>query len=131
MKRILFVFAAILMMTTVAVSAQEKSAAITVTDSATFDFGDIQEADGDATHVFTVMNTGELPLVISRVVASCGCTTPDWTEEPIAPGKTGEIKVTYGASGRPGKFAKTVSVYSNGKEGTYVLTIRGNVIKKS
>ena len=132
MKRILFVLAAILMMTAGVVRAQEKSASITVTGSATYDFGDIVETSGPASHVFTVMNNGEMPLVISRVVASCGCTTPDWTKEPIAPGKTGEIKVTYTPAGRPGKFVKTISVYSNGKaDGNYVLTIRGNVVQKN
>lgn len=130
MKRILFVLTTILMMTAGSVSAQEKSASITVTDSATFDFGDIKEAAGLVAHDFVVMNNGELPLVISRVVASCGCTTPEWTKEPIAPGKTGVVKVTYNPSGRPGKFVKTISVYSNGKaNGNYILTIRGNVIQ--
>ena len=121
------------MMTAGALSAQEKSASITATGSATFDFGDIKESAGPASHVFTVMNNGELPLVISRVVASCGCTTPEWTKEPIAPGKTGQIKVTYNPAGRPGKFVKTISVYSNGKAdgGNDVLTIRGNVIQNS
>lgn len=129
MKRILFVFM-LVTLTIGAVSAQQKEATITITDSATYDFGDIKEADGPVSHTFTVINIGELPLVISRVVASCGCTTPSWTKEPIAPGKTGDIKVTYDPSGRPNRFMKTVNVYSNGKTGSYVLTIRGNVIPK-
>ncbi|MDR1745678.1 MAG: DUF1573 domain-containing protein [Tannerella sp.] len=129
MKRILFVLMVVVMTTGVA-SAQQREAAITVTDSASYDFGDIPEDGGLATHIFTVMNNGEMPLVITRVVASCGCTTPDWTKEPIAPGQTGDIKVSYNPDGRPGRFTKTVSVYSNGKEGSYVLTIRGNVLPK-
>lgn len=129
MKRILFVIM-LVALTIGAVSAQQKEASITVTESETHDFGDINEADGPVSHTFTVINNGELPLVISRVVASCGCTTPDWTKEPIAPGKTGQIKVTYDPTGRPNKFTKTVNVYSNGKTGSYVLTIRGNVIPK-
>lgn len=129
MKRIFFVLM-LVTLTVGVVSAQQKEASITVTDSATFDFGDINEADGPVSHSFTVMNNGELPLVISRVVASCGCTTPNWTQEPIAPGKTGQIKVTYDPNGRPNRFNKTVNVYSNGKTGSYVLTIRGNVIPK-
>jgi len=125
MKRILFVL--IVLLTAGMVSAQQKEASITVTGSAVHDFGDVKESDGDVSHTFTVINNGELPLVISRVVASCGCTTPDWTKEPIAPGKTGEIIVTYHTAGRPGPFAKTASVYSNGKTGNYVLTIKGDV----
>ncbi|MDR3193848.1 MAG: DUF1573 domain-containing protein [Tannerella sp.] len=129
MKRVLCVLTVILL-TSGTVYAQQKEASITSVDSTTYDFGDINEVDGPVSHTFTVLNNGELPLVISKVVASCGCTTPEWTKEPIAPGKTGEIKATYDPSGRPNRFTKTVSVYSNGKTGSYALTIKGNVIPK-
>jgi len=125
MKRILFVL--IVLLTAGVVSAQQKEASITVVGSAVHDFGDVKESDGSVSHTFTILNNGELPLVISRVVASCGCTTPEWTKEPIAPGKTGEVKVTYHTTGRPGPINRTVSVYSNGKTGNYVLTIKGEV----
>ena len=127
MKRILFVLTAILLMAAGTISAQEKSASITATGSATFDFGDIKEAAGPASHIFTIMNNGELPLVISRVVASCGCTTPEWTKEPIAPGKEGKVVVTYNPAGRPGPFYKNIAVYSNGKDGGFTLRIKGEV----
>ncbi|MDR0394467.1 MAG: DUF1573 domain-containing protein [Tannerella sp.] len=129
MKRILFVFGLILLTANV-VSAQQKEASISVVDSAVYDFGDVNEKDGPITHTFKIKNDGEAPLVITKVVASCGCTTPDWTKEPIASGKTGEIKVTFDPTGRPGPFTKTVSVYSNGKAGSYVLTIKGKVAPK-
>ena len=125
MKRILFLL--IVIFATGMVSAQQREASITVVGDAVHDFGDIKESDGSASHVFTVLNNGELPLVISRVIASCGCTTPEWTKEPIAPGKTGDVKVTYDTADRPGPFTKTISVYSNGKTGNYVLTIKGDV----
>ena len=129
MKRLLFTFALILLTASIA-SAQEASFALE--GEAIHDFGDINEADGPATHTFIVKNEGDAPLVISRVVQSCGCTAPDWTKEPIAPGKTGEIKVSYDPAGRPGPIGnKTVSVYSNGKAGSVVLTIKGNVIPKT
>ena len=130
MKRILFVFALFLMTAGIA-SAQEKSASIVVVGDVNFDFGDIKEADGPVTHVFKIKNDGEIPLVVTKVVASCGCTTPDWTKEPIAPEKNGEIKVTFDPTGRPNSFTKTISVFSNGKSGSYILTIKGNVIPKS
>jgi hypothetical protein len=129
MKRVLFVLMTILL-TSGMVYAQQKEASITVVDSTMYDFGDINEADGPVSHTFTILNNGELPLVISKVVASCGCTTPEWTKEPIAPGKTGEVKVTYDPKGRPNKFTKPVSIYSNGSTGSYTLTIKGNVIPK-
>ena len=129
MKRILYVFT-LIVLTAGVISAQNKDAAITVEGDAVFDFGDIKEANGPATHAFKVKNDGGTPLVITKVVASCGCTTPDWTKEPIAPGGSGEIKVTYDPTSRPGPFTKTISVYSNGKTGSYILTIKGNVIPK-
>ena len=70
---------------------------------------------------------GDAPLVLTRVIASCGCTTPEWTKEPIAPGKSGDVKITYNPAGRPGVFAKAISIYSNGKKGSYILTIKGKV----
>ena len=99
-------------------------------DELTYNFGNIGEADGLASHVFKIKNTGEGPLVITRITASCGCTQPEWTKEPIAPGKTGDVKVTYNPKGRPGPFYKTISIYSNGKKGSYTLAIKGNVTPK-
>ena len=96
----------------------------------TYNFGTIAEADGLASHVFTIQNTGDAPLVITRVTASCGCTRPEWSKAPIAPGQTGEIKVSYDPKGRPGPFYKTVSIYSNGKKGSYNLAIKGSVTPK-
>lgn len=116
-----------ILMVTGMVSAQQKSAAIVAAETA-HDFGDIKEADGPVSYTFKIKNEGEVPLVVTRVVASCGCTTPEWTKEPIGTGKTGDIKVTYNPKGRPGPFTKPISIYSNGKEGSYIITIKGNVI---
>lgn len=99
-------------------------------DELTYNFGTIAEADGPASHTFVVKNTGDKPLVITRITASCGCTQPEWTKEPISPGKTGNVKVTYNPKGRPGPFYKTISIFSNGKKGSYTLAIKGNVTPK-
>jgi hypothetical protein len=96
----------------------------------THDFGKVNEEDGKVTHVFDFTNRGVTPLVVSRVQASCGCTTPTWTKEPIEPGKKGTITVTYNPSGRPGTFTKTITVYSNASDEQMVLTIHGEVIPK-
>jgi len=125
MKRNLFLL--IVLLTTGVVSAQQREASITAVGDVVYDFGDIKESNGPVSHTFTVLNNGELPLVISRVITTCGCTLPEWTKEPIAPGKTGEVKVIYDVAGRPGPFTRTISVYSNGKTGNYVLTIKGDV----
>ena len=96
-------------------------------DNNVFDYGDIPEDGGPAGHVFTIKNTGNEPLIVKQVVASCGCTTPDWTKNPIATGMTGEVKVAYNPKGRPGPFTKSISVYCNNADPVQ-LTIKGNVV---
>jgi len=93
------------------------------------DFGEINEDDKTATCVFTFRNTGDAPLIIHKAVASCGCTTPEFTKEPVAPGASGTVKVTYNTVGRPNAFHKTITIYSNDpKTPTTILSIKGNVI---
>ena len=96
----------------------------------THDFAKVNEENGKITYVFNFTNKGNAPLVVNRVQASCGCTTPTWSKEPIEPGKKGSITVTYNPSGRPGAFNKTITVYSNAIEEQMVLTIHGEVISK-
>lgn len=92
-----------------------------------YDFGDIREADGPVSHTFVVKNVGKSPLVLTRVNASCGCTKPEYSREPIAPGATTKVKVTYNPAGRPGQFVKSIAIYSNGADGTTIVRIRGVV----
>jgi hypothetical protein len=91
-----------------------------------YEFGTVSEGLA-AEHVFTFTNTGKEPLIIQRVQPSCGCTTPDWTKEPIQPGQTGMIKASYGTQGRPGRFDKTMTVFSNA--GTRTISFGGTVEK--
>lgn len=95
------------------------------------DFGKINEADGRVTTVFKFANEGMTPLILTNVRASCGCTTPKWTKEPIEPGQDGEITVTYNPNGRPGRFQKTITVTSNATDATKKLYIKGEVIPKA
>lgn len=124
MKRILLIAA---IFCSVAAVAQQ---AVLTVNKTTHDFGKINEADGRVTTVFEVKNEGMVPLILSNVRASCGCTTPKWTKEPIAPGQTGQITVTYNPNGRPGRFQKTVTITSNATEATTRLYIKGEVIPK-
>lgn len=94
------------------------------------DFGEINEADGRVTTVFKFKNEGAEPLVLSNVKASCGCTTPNWTKQPIEPGETGEVTATYNPNGRPGNFNKTITVTCNASNSPVRLTIKGKVIPK-
>lgn len=88
------------------------------------DFGRIRQGK-PVTHNFEVINRGKTPLLIENVEASCGCTTPEWSESAIEPGATSPIKVGFNAS-TEGKFEKTITIhYNEGKVKT--LTISGEV----
>ena len=93
----------------------------------THDYGTVKYgADGTCTFDFT--NTGSEPLIISNAKGSCGCTVPEWPKEPIAPGATGTIKVSYDTK-RPGAISKSVTITSNdAAEPTKVIRITGNVL---
>jgi hypothetical protein len=92
------------------------------------DYGKIQKgADGNC--VFEFKNTGTEPLILGAVRASCGCTTPTYTKEPIMPGQTGTINVRYNTN-NVGGFNKTVTVPSNAvNDPRVVLRIKGTVLK--
>lgn len=95
-------------------------------DKTTFDYGNVK-AGADGHRFFTVKNTGDKPLIISEVKPSCGCTTPEWSKDPILPGKTTQIKVGYN-TGIKGAFNKLIEVYSNDPTNNRsVLYIKGNV----
>jgi hypothetical protein len=100
-------------------------------ESVDHDFGKIKEDAGPANFNFNFKNTGKIPLVISTVNASCGCTTPEWSKDPVLPGKSGFIKVSYNPQGRPGSFNKTVTIVANIANGSQVLKISGEVLPKT
>ncbi len=91
----------------------------------THDFGNIKEGT-QATYEFKFTNTGNAPLILEAVNASCGCTTPEWSREPIAPGQTGKVVATFNSSGKPGNQVKTITVKYNGaaESNTVLLTIK-------
>lgn len=90
-------------------------------------FGEVEEGEA-ARHVFTFRNEGGRPLRILSVVPSCGCTTPDWTTEAVAPGETGTVTVSYDSEGRPGPFQKSIAVRTDGDPRLTTLYISGEVI---
>ncbi len=94
------------------------------------DFGEIREDGGTVTHTFNFKNDGGQPLIVHNVRASCGCTSPDWTRQPIQPGKSGFIKVTFDPRNRPGNFNKSIVVTTNAKESNTVLRITGKVLQR-
>jgi archaellum component FlaG (FlaF/FlaG flagellin family) len=108
-------------------AAYAQKGAIIGSDTQTYDFGFIAEADGLATHSFTIKNTGSATLVINRITASCGCTQPEWSKAPIAPGSTGEVKISYDPKGRPGPFYKSITIHSNAGNERLTLYVKGTV----
>lgn|SRR5687768_2236485 len=99
-------------------------------DGAEKDFGKMKE--GENLNVsFRFKNTGNKPLVISNVSASCGCTVPETPKKPYAPGETGVIKASFNSTGKPGTQSKQVTVYANTTPQMNVLTFRVDVKAKS
>jgi len=94
------------------------------------DFGTFKEEAGRQSFDFIVTNTGNEALMIQNVVASCGCTIPDWTKQPIPAGGTGKVSARYDPKDRPGPFNKTLSIYTNTKPEVVVLVIKGEVIPR-
>lgn len=95
-------------------------------DKTTFDYGNVK-AGADGHRFFVVKNTGDKPLIISKVQASCGCTTPEWSQDPIMPGKTAQIKVGYNTT-LVGPFTKIIEVYSNDAANSRsVINIKGTI----
>jgi hypothetical protein len=94
-----------------------------------FDFGTIDQGT-NVEHVFKFKNTGEAPLMIVNAKSSCGCTVPEYTKEPIAPGDSGEMLVKFNGSGQ-NQVSKTVTITTNTKEGTETLTIKAFVNPKA
>jgi hypothetical protein len=94
-------------------------------------FGTFKEELGVQTVSFNFKNDGKSPLILNNVQASCGCTTPEWTREPIVPGGKGMIKVSYDPRNRPGVFNKTIRVSSNAENADVVLTILGEVTARA
>lgn len=111
-----------------ALNAQDKVAKIEFKNT-TIDYGTIEKgANGLRTFEFT--NTGDAPLIISKVSSSCGCTVPKKPKEPIMPGMTGEIEVKYDTK-RVMPIRKTITVLSNAETPTVALKIKGEVIDPS
>ena len=110
------------------VNAQDKVAKIEF-ESDTIDYGTIEKG-ADGVRVFKFKNTGDAPLIISKVKSSCGCTVPSWSKEPILPGENGTINVKYDTN-RVMPIRKTITVTSNADTPTVALKIKGLVVDSS
>lgn len=92
-----------------------------------FDFGEIRQGE-KVTHHFAFTNTGKADLIIGNARGSCGCTVPEYPKKPIAPGEKSEIEVSFNSSGKHGLQTKTISIVTNCKPSTKIITIKANVL---
>ncbi len=94
-----------------------------------FDFGDITQGDR-VEHTFEFENGGDQPLILSNVLTTCGCTASEWPREPIAPGESASLKVTFNSSGKMGVQNKVVTIISNALNSRERIRITTNVLPK-
>jgi hypothetical protein len=130
MKKLIVIM--VMFLAVLTIQAQDKPAAASqdsiIFTSTVHDYGTIvQAADGSCEFKFT--NKGKAPIVLNDVKASCGCTVPEWTRTPVAPGANGTIKVTYNTN-NVGAFSKSITVNSNAVNSPLVLIIKGTVNAK-
>ena len=98
-------------------------------EKTTHDFGSFSENSPKVTCTFKFTNVGDGPLVIHQAIATCGCTVPQYPKEPIKPGESSEITVTYNGAGKfPGRFQKTITLRTNGKSEITRLIIKGDMM---
>lgn len=97
-------------------------------DEKEFDFGEIVQGT-HVDHLFTFTNSGNAPLVITNARSSCGCTVPEYTREPVAPGEKGELLVKFDGSGR-GTVNKTITLSTNTEGVNETLRIKATVNPK-
>ena len=92
-------------------------------------FGKIPERGGKVSHTFHYTNTGDKPLVITRITTTCKCTDYSYSKKPVAPGKTGTITISYDPKKQQGVFYKVIQVHDNTPDQRQVVTIRGEVVE--
>lgn len=115
----------------IAIDAQlmKDTTTIAFIDSTTFGFDTIMQ-DDKVEHTFRFTNTGNHNLVIARAFGSCGCTVPDYPKEPVKPGETGTIHVTFNSAGKQGEQHKNVTVVCNTTARNEMLYLVGFVKTK-
>ncbi len=95
----------------------------------THNFGTIVQGE-KISYAYKFTNVGKAPLVIRSAQGSCGCTVPEFPKDPVAPGESGIINVTFNSEGKQGHQDKTVTIISNTMPNTYTLYVVGDVTVK-
>ncbi|SMO85547.1 Protein of unknown function [Chryseobacterium rhizoplanae] len=105
--------------------SNEPSTSVALSENS-FDFGKIKKGD-KVEHVYEITNTGKNPLIISEVKPGCGCTAPDFTKEPIMPGKKGKVTLHFDSSSFDGNVQKYADVFANVEKAPIRLTFTANI----
>ena len=92
-----------------------------------FDFGDLTQGE-KVSKKFTFRNVGTEPLMILNVQTTCGCTASDWPRQPIAPGDSSQLLVTFNSAKKSGRINKVITVFTNGQRPEEKLKVTGNVL---
>ena len=143
MKKATIILAVLALMTFLAASQMRTATASTLMsmavpenqaeikfDTVRVDLGTFSEKQGEQHCTFTFTNVGTAPLIINQAFASCGCTVPTYTKDPIKPGETGKIDVAYNGRGKfPGHFSKTITIRSNARTEIVRLVVEGTMTK--
>lgn len=121
------IFLLLMMLASLVAYAQHEQPEIKF-DKTVHNFGTFSEKAPVQTAVFAFTNIGKAPLIINQAIASCGCTIPSYTKEPIMPGEKGTVKVTYNGKGKfPGHFKKSITIRTNGRVEMVRLYIEGDM----
>ena len=110
-------------------NAQQKGANISF-EKEIHNYGKIKESDGKVEYKFVYTNTGSSPLIITKVRASCGCTSPTWTEKPVMPGQKGFVSAVFDPRNRSGNFNKSITVETNAEKPRTILRITGEILPR-
>jgi len=104
----------------------DPNAPVLVLDKAEYNFGTINQGEV-AKYTLKIKNSGKSPLLINNIITPCGCTTPVWPKEPIAPGKSSEIQISFNSAGKQGAQSKVLVIQSNNRDGDVNFTLKGTV----
>ncbi|GAB3825697.1 DUF1573 domain-containing protein [Pontibacter rugosus] len=103
-----------------------EDAAVMAFEQTEYDFGTIKQGE-TVDHTFEFTNTGKTPLIIENASATCGCTAPDWTRTPVAPGEKGFVAVKFNSTGKVGQQQPTVTIRANTQPNIVKVAMKGSV----
>ncbi|MCX6185916.1 MAG: DUF1573 domain-containing protein [Bacteroidetes bacterium] len=128
MKNILIILFVILFASKTNAQTESKDKPVIEFENTTHDFGKVWSGSQVA-YEFVFVNKGIVPLILTSVKPSCGCTTPEWPREPIMPGQKSKIKAMYNSGSYQGPFAKSITINSNAGSDLQLI-IKGEVLDK-